>query len=83
MKCSNMDGPMKEYGRAPRDHLLPWPGPACHGQLLLSGFARSGLSLSDKLETVSLSETAERGFQTQVAAFRAAGGTSLLFHVQF
>lgn len=38
MKCSNMDGPMKEYGRAPRDHLLPWPGPACHGQLLLSGF---------------------------------------------
>lgn len=33
----------------------------------------SGLSLSDKLETVSLSETAERGFQTQVAAFRAAG----------
>lgn len=42
---SQARGEVKQYGwthegipQSPRDHLLPWPGPACRGQLLLSGF---------------------------------------------
>lgn len=37
---SSMDGPIKGFGGAPRDHLFPWPGPACYGQLLLNDSRR-------------------------------------------